>query len=202
MLVAPVPAPVTLPPRRLRLRASGSIGAVARTTNDQGTGLGTVCAAVVQGSGSGLVEIGASWAWTPQTDPANPDRDLVSTSVWAGIGWHVRPPLPAVVTSIGGMGRRYRFEGSTVAAVDVPWLGVGLIWDPPRPSGDRAGLRLSARVERDLRQTVLANLDGDEGPVSPWGVSLGIAGRWGAALGTRDTASDPSSARQKKSPSP
>ena len=200
--VAPVPVAVKPTAESRLLRVTATIGAASRMTTDQGAGVGTLASATVQGSGPWLIDVGASWIWTPRIDPDFPDRDLVVTSIWTSGGWHVRPPWPAVMLSVGGTGRRYRLEGTEVGVVDVPWLGTGVLWDPPGASGRRGGLRLSLRAERDLRRTVLANLDGSNGPISPWGLCFGITGRWGPALGTRDTTPRLSSARQEKSPSP
>ncbi|MBO87398.1 MAG: hypothetical protein CL927_18780 [Deltaproteobacteria bacterium] len=165
-----------------------TMSATGRSTTDQRVGIGMTGAGSVYTSLGAVFELGLSQLWTPRTDLDRPDRSLVATNLWLGGGWVPPAGLPVPVGCIGGSQRRYRLDGETVANLTVPVAALGMYWDPLAVDTPAAGLRTGFRLERDFRSTVLASLDGSEGPIERWAMVVHIGGRLGPTFQPRDTA--------------
>ncbi len=183
----PVPEPVTpvvveLPAEAPSLPLAVSVGPTGRSTIDQGIGWGLYGSTTFVAASRVLALGGLAHIWTPRPDTDLPDRSLTTLRYWLGAGWVTRAGLPAPTLVFGAAGRTYRLADQVVTTVQVPWLAAGFIWDPTPLDRPRGGLRVAMRVEHDLRTTRIANLDGEEGSISPWGFSLSVGGRWGPPL--------------------
>jgi len=178
--IASPPPPKLEPPKLAppppKVRSTAALAATISQASDQGSGVGATVHTTVARGGPLFAELGARWLNVPTLDPLHPDRTLQDTGLWFGVGWSLHPRAPAPRLALGGSGRTYRFDGRTVAEVDVPWVDVGLHYDLGPPA---VGARLSTAVRRDLRNVVLTSQSGIEGAVSPWAGTLSLAVRAG-----------------------
>lgn len=181
----PVPVPVVPEPVVTVPEPADSSAEIAVV----GSALGRASPAHGGGGGAaiGLLRRGQSW-WVggevgvvvhPSIDAEQVDRSLAAAELAAAAGWTTARLWPDVGVWLGGSGRSYRLEREEVAAVNVPFVGLGLAHGFEISEDSR--LRGVLRLDRDLRTVQVSSARGPEGALPQWSVTAGL----GVALAVR-----------------